>query len=113
MLDLIGDIHGHAGPLVKPLRTQATSLRATSFPAPLRSMTSAMSGARKKRAPHFLAEHVFTLAQAFSTFWVASPPILKEPDEAVRGSRLRLARTVLTQLELGLGLLGIEIPERM
>lgn len=66
-----------------------------------------------KRAPHFVAEHVFTLAQAFSTFWVASPKILEEKDDAVRGSRLRLARAVLTQLELGLGLLGIEIPERM
>lgn len=79
----------------------------------LDGFNAAVHTAFEKRAPHFLAEHIFTLAQAFSTFWVASPPILKEPDEAVRGSRLRLARTVLTQLELGLGLLGIEIPERM
>ncbi|MFN8610271.1 MAG: arginine--tRNA ligase [Vulcanimicrobiota bacterium] len=74
---------------------------------------AAVHMAFEKRAPHFVAEHVFSLAQAFSSFWVASPSVLYEKDEAVRGSRLRLARAVLTQLELGLALLGIQIPERM
>jgi arginyl-tRNA synthetase len=34
-------------------------------------------------------------------------------NDALRGSRLRLARTTLEQLELALDLLGIETPERM
>ena len=34
-------------------------------------------------------------------------------NDAVRGSRLRLARATLEQLELALDLLGIETPERM
>ncbi|MBS2033385.1 arginine--tRNA ligase [bacterium] len=79
----------------------------------LDGFNAAVHLAFEKRAPHFVAEHVYGLAQAFSTFYVASPKILDEKDEAVRGSRLRLARAVLTQLELGLGLLGIQIPERM
>jgi len=72
----------------------------------------ALAGAYEKRAPHILAEHVYALAQAFSSFY-ASAPILPEPDASLRASRLTLATTVLKQLELGLDLLGIETPERM
>ena len=79
----------------------------------LDGFNGAVQMAFDKRAPHFVAEHIYTLAQAFSTFWVASPSVINEKDETVRGSRIRLARTVLTQLELGLSLLGIQIPERM
>jgi arginyl-tRNA synthetase len=73
---------------------------------------AAVRGACDKRAPHILAEHLYALAQGFSAFYAAAP-ILPEPDAAVRGSRLRLARATLAQLELGLGLLGIETPDRM
>jgi arginyl-tRNA synthetase len=64
------------------------------------------------RAPNFVADHVYTLAQAFSTFYAAAP-ILPEKDGATRASRLRLAKATLNQLETGLQLLGITIPERM
>jgi arginyl-tRNA synthetase len=59
-----------------------------------------------------VAEHAYRLAQAFSKFYAACP-VLGAPDPATRGSRLRLAETVLRQLELCLDLLGITIPERM
>jgi arginyl-tRNA synthetase len=68
--------------------------------------------AYEKRGPNFIAEHVFVLAQAFSKFYAACP-ILHAEEPAARASRLALAGLVLTQLELGLGLLGIETPERM
>ncbi len=68
--------------------------------------------AREKRAPHILCEHLFGLAQSFSTFYTQLD-IAKEPDPSVRASRLALAEAVLTQLETGLGLLGIEVPARM
>jgi arginyl-tRNA synthetase len=79
----------------------------------LDGFNAAVQLAFEKRAPHFVAEHVFTVAQAFSTFYMNSPKIVDESDQTIRGSRLRLVRTVLTQLELGLSLLGIQIPERM
>jgi arginyl-tRNA synthetase len=73
---------------------------------------AALTEACEKRAPHFLAEHAFALAQAFSGFY-ANCPILQAADEATRRSRLTLALATLKQLEISLDLLGIATPERM
>ncbi len=73
---------------------------------------AACLAAREKRTPHVLCEHVYQLAQAFSAFYGAHP-IAAEKDDALRASRLGLSEAVLGQLETGLGLLGIEPPERM
>ena len=68
--------------------------------------------AREKRMPHILCEHVYNLAQGFSAFYAALP-IASEEDPDLRASRLALSAAVLKQLETGLDLLGIRIPERM
>ena len=73
---------------------------------------AALLGAREKRMPHILCEHLFSLAQAFSAFYAALP-IAAEADAARRASRLAIADAVRHQLETGLGLLGITVPERM
>lgn len=78
----------------------------------LDAFEAALSDAYAKRAPHTVAEHAYRLAQAFSRFYAACP-VLGAPDGTTRRSRLRLAATVLRQLELCLDLLGITIPERM
>lgn len=65
-----------------------------------------------KKAPNFLAEHAYRLAQAFSKFYAACP-VLAAPDAATRASRLALAAASLRQLETALDLLGVETPERM
>ncbi len=78
----------------------------------LDAFDTALRAAYDKRAPHFLAEHAFALAQAFSGFYT-NCPILPEPDAAVRASRLALAEATLKQLTRTLDLLGIEAPERM
>lgn len=72
----------------------------------------ALLQARAKRMPHIICEHVYSLAQAFSAFYGAHP-IAAEKDTAVRGSRLALCSAALRQLEMGLDLLGIKVPERM
>ena len=77
----------------------------------LDAFDGALKSAYDKKAPHFLAEHAYTLAQAFSAFYTHCP-ILPE-EGAVRASRLALAQTTLKQLTLTLELLGIEVPERM
>ncbi|HEY9216592.1 MAG TPA: arginine--tRNA ligase, partial [Phenylobacterium sp.] len=71
----------------------------------------ALTEAYDKKAPHFIAEHAYKLAQAFSKFYAACPILSAEP--AVRASRLTLAVTMLRQLELALNLLGFEAPEKM
>ena len=78
----------------------------------LDAFDQAVSDAYDKRAPHLLAEHAYRLAQAFSKFYAACP-VLVAPDAASRGSRIALSQAALDQLELTLGLLGIDTPERM
>lgn len=83
---------------------RALALALDNFDAALRS-------AYDKRAPHFIAEHAYTLAQAFSGFYQHCPILPSEG--AVRASRLALAQAALKQLTLSLELLGIDVPERM
>ena len=78
----------------------------------LDGFANALEQSHAKRQPHILCEHVYTLAQAFSALYAAHP-IANESDEALRTSRLGLCEAVLSQLEAGLGILGIEAPERM
>ncbi len=78
----------------------------------LDNFAAACLQAREKRMPHVLCEHLYNLAQAFSSFYSALP-IAAEADAATRASRLGLASAVLKQLETGLDLLGIRVPERM
>ncbi len=78
----------------------------------LDNFDTAVRLAYEKRAPNALCDHAFSLAQAFSKFYAACP-ILKAGDAATSASRLGLATLTLKQLELALGLLGIEAPERM
>nr|B0T019.1 RecName: Full=Arginine--tRNA ligase; AltName: Full=Arginyl-tRNA synthetase; Short=ArgRS [Caulobacter sp. K31] len=78
----------------------------------LDAFEGALSEAYDKKAPNFIAEHAYKLAQTFSKFYAACP-ILSADNDATRASRLALAETTLKQLELALDLLGIEAPERM
>jgi arginyl-tRNA synthetase len=64
-----------------------------------------------KKAPHFLAEHAYELARAFSVFYDHCPILTS--DGAVRASRLAVSGATLRQLTLTLDLLGIETPDRM
>jgi arginyl-tRNA synthetase len=77
----------------------------------LDSFDQALIDAYDKKAPNFVADHAYKLAQAFSKFYAACPILIAEPP--VRASRLTLANTTLRQLEQALELLGIATPERM
>lgn len=78
----------------------------------LLAMPEALANAESKRAPHFLCDYVFTLAQGFSRFYTEHH-ILSESDAGLRGARLGLCALSLAQIERVLSLLGIEVPERM
>jgi arginyl-tRNA synthetase len=68
--------------------------------------------AARNYAPHILCDHAFRLAQAFSAFY-GNTHILSEPNEEQKSSWLVLCHSVLAQIELLLGLTGIDVPERM
>ncbi len=63
-------------------------------------------------APHTLCSYLYELAADFMRFY-ESCPVLAAPDEAARLSRTRLCDLTARALRLGLGLLGIEVIERM
>ncbi|WP_437588507.1 arginine--tRNA ligase [Sorangium sp. So ce1000] len=62
--------------------------------------------------PHRLCGYLFELAGSFTTFYERCPVLRAESDE-VRSSRLALCDLTAEVLAKGLGLLGIEAPERM
>jgi len=62
--------------------------------------------------PHRLAGYLDELATAFSTFYERCP-VLKAESDALRDSRLALSALTSRVLVRGLGLLGIQAPDRM
>jgi arginyl-tRNA synthetase len=62
--------------------------------------------------PNYLCDYAYELSQEFNRFYRACH-IMREESEELRGSWLSLAELTLKTQETVLGLLGIEIPERM
>ena len=62
--------------------------------------------------PHRLANYVYSVADAYTTFY-ENCPVLKAPDEETKASRLALCAATLRTLTTGLSLLGVPTPERM
>jgi len=65
----------------------------------------------EKFSPNMLANYLFTLAQKFNSFY-SSTPILKS-DGNERNFRINLTKAISQILKTGLGLLGIEVVEKM
>ena len=62
--------------------------------------------------PSLIANHCYDLIKAFSSFY-QDHPIAKEEDNNLRQLRLALCAAVSTTVSNGMGLLGIDMPERM
>ena len=67
--------------------------------------------AAETNQPHLICEHLYGVARALSVFWEKCPVLKSEG--ATRESRLLLCWLTARQLARGLGLLGIEAPQRM
>jgi arginyl-tRNA synthetase len=80
------------------------AIKLTRFPA-------TVHGAAENYRPNILADYLYDLAQAYSSFY-QNVPFLKA-EEGVRESRIRLCRFTARVLKQGLALLGIETPERL
>lgn len=75
-------------------------------------LPDAIEAAVKNYAPHYLCDYAFRLSQGFSSFY-GNCHILSETAPDLRASRLALCSETFKRLALVLGLLGIDIPERM
>ena len=78
----------------------------------LLALGDSLQSAEEKRAPNVLCDYAFTLAQTFSRFY-AEHHILSETDADLRAARLGLCAFTHAVLTMVLGILGIEVPERM
>ena len=74
--------------------------------------TAAVEQAGKDYSPSGIANYCYELTKVFNQFY-HDYSILNEPDEQKRNLRLVLARNVAKIIKNGMGLLGIEVPERM
>ncbi len=63
-------------------------------------------------SPALIANYLYDLVKLYNTFY-QSIYILKEEDEALRNMRLVLSRNVGKVIRLGMGLLGIQVPDKM
>ncbi len=79
--------------------------RLVSFPSVLDDSISTFS-------PHKLCTHLHSVASSFASFY-ENCNILRESDEEITRSRLALCELTSLELKLGLGLMGIGVPERM
>ncbi|HEX4862873.1 MAG TPA: arginine--tRNA ligase [Acidimicrobiales bacterium] len=78
----------------------------------LSGFAEALQSAMETWSPHKLCSYLFELAGTYTTFFETCP-VLKAPDPAVRESRLALCAVTASVLGAGLGVLGIETPDRM
>jgi arginyl-tRNA synthetase len=68
--------------------------------------------AAESLSPAQIANYVYELAKEFNQFYHESP-ILKEEDEQIRDFRLQLSQFIGKVIKSSMGLLGIEVPDRM
>ncbi|MFA6128849.1 MAG: arginine--tRNA ligase [Bacteroidales bacterium] len=68
--------------------------------------------AGRSLSPALVANYFYELVKEYNHFYQVCP-ILKEPDAQKRDFRLALSRFIANHIEEGLGLLGIQIPDRM
>lgn len=78
----------------------------------LSKLPSVLKQVRAKNTPHLLCEYLFNVSQAFSSFYQACN-IVREGDKAQQGGWLSLVSLCLSTLNLGLELLGVDVPDRM
>jgi len=63
-------------------------------------------------APSIVANYCYDLAKTFNSFY-AELSVMNESDLAIRDFRLALIQQVAATIKKGMGLLGIQVPERM
>ena len=84
----------------------------TSLIQKLADFTIVVAEAGRNYSPALIANYVYDLAKEYNQFY-HDCSILKEMEEPVRCFRLLLSATVADVIKRGMGLLGIEVPDRM
>ena len=126
------DFNGNTGPFIQYTyariqsvlrKAEGLNISLTSHLSPLTSKEveliqkmsefgAAVEQAGKDYSPSGIANYCYELTKVFNQFY-HDYSILNEPDEQKKAVRLMLAKNVAKIVKNGMGLLGIEMPERM
>ena len=128
------DLHGNTGPYVQYVHARIQSIwrKATEMSIGLDNLkaTSNLDGMEQQLiftlsqypqrvaeagadyAPSYIAQYVYELAKTFNQFY-DKLPILKETDTEKLRTRLVLTKVVGETIRKAMGLLGIEVPDKM
>ncbi|MTI49502.1 arginine--tRNA ligase [Sporosalibacterium faouarense] len=77
----------------------------------LESLPDVVINAMEKNEPSYITRHITDIAQAFNKFYHDCPILVD--DEELKKARLLLVYSVKNVIKTGLGLLGMEAPEKM
>lgn len=128
------ELHGHTGPFIQytHARTRSVLRKAVQMgvewakPAVAVSLTNSereviftltqfperVADASRNYSPALISQYAYELAKAYNTFY-AEVSILQEPNVEAQHTRLLLSQAVADGIQKAMGLLGIEVPERM
>lgn len=126
------DFQGNTGPFIQYTHARIRSILRKSglgsFPVPaemkelngeeveliflLKDYRKIIEAAAAEYSPALIANYVYDLAKTFNSFYTQHS-VLNEESEALRLFRLSLIEEVADTIKSGMGLLGIEVPEKM
>ncbi|MEI7586871.1 arginine--tRNA ligase [Runella sp.] len=128
------ELHGHTGPFIQYTHARTRSVLrkavqmgvdwakpATAVPLAnsereviftLTQFPERIADAGRNYSPALISQYAYELAKAYNTFY-AEVSILQEPDAEAQHARLLLSQAVADGIQKAMGLLGIEVPERM
>ena len=128
------DFNGNTGPFIQYTYARIRSILRKASPTPLQvegatkavelsnkeveliqkmsEFGAAVEQAGKDYSPSGIANYCYELTKVFNQFY-HDFSILNEPDEQKKAVRLMLAKNVAKIIKNAMGLLGIEVPERM
>ena len=98
--------------LVFPDKPSALNDKEIELIQKMNEFSAAVEQAGKDYSPSGIANYCYELTKVFNQFY-HDYSILNEPDEQKKAVRLILAKNVAKIIKNGMGLLGIEVPERM
>ena len=98
--------------LVFPDKPSALNDKEIELIQKMNEFSAAVEQAGKDYSPSGIANYCYELTKVFNQFY-HDHSILNEPDEQKKAVRLILAKNVAKIIKNGMGLLGIEVPERM
>lgn len=128
------ELHGHTGPFIQytHARTRSVLRKAVQMgvdwakPAKavplanserevifaLTQLPERIADAGRNYSPALISQYAYELAKAYNTFY-AEVSILQEPNAEAQHARLLLSQAVADGIQKAMGLLGIEVPDRM